>query len=76
MHRAIVLSSLEKLKLCVCTPESKQQGKNWHLTFQLQANEVSIPQVFQEDTVGRAGLEIERDVSTGLTLEGGKVQIG
>lgn len=47
-----------------------------HLTFELQANEVSVAQVFQKDAVGRAGLEIERDVSTGLTLEGGKVQVG
>lgn len=47
-----------------------------HLTFQLQANEVRVPQVFQKDAVGRAGLEIERDVSAGLPLEGGKVQIG
>lgn len=46
------------------------------LTFQLQANEVGIPQVFQEDAVGRAGLEIERDVGAGLALEGGKVQVG
>lgn len=62
--------------VCVYSRKCTLQGKNCHLTFQLQANEVSIPQVFQEDTVGRAGLEIERDVSTGLTLEGGKVQIG
>lgn len=45
-------------------------------TFQLQANEVRVAQVFQKDAVGRAGLEIERDVSAGLALEGGKMQIG
>lgn len=46
------------------------------LTFQLQANEVGVAQVFQKDAVRGAGLEIERDVSTGLALEGGKVQVG
>lgn len=46
------------------------------LTFQLQANEVGVAQVFQKDAVGSAGLEIERDVSTGLALKRGKVQVG
>lgn len=46
------------------------------LTFQLQADEVGVAQVFQEDAVGCAGLEIEGDVSACLTLEGGKVEVG
>lgn len=46
-----------------------------HLTFEFQANEVSVAQVFQEDTVGCAGLEVEGDVSAGLTLKGGEVQV-
>lgn len=47
-----------------------------HLTFELQANEVRVAQIFQKDAVGCAGLEIERDVGAGLTLESGKVQVG
>lgn len=47
-----------------------------NLTFELQANEVSVAQVFQKDAIGRACLEIEGDVSAGLTLKGGKVQVG
>lgn len=46
------------------------------LTFELQADEVSVAKVFQKDAVGRAGLEIEGDVGAGLALEGGKVQVG
>lgn len=47
-----------------------------HLTFELQANEVCVSQVFQEDAVGRTGLEVEGDVGAGLPMEGGKVQVG
>lgn len=47
-----------------------------HLTFQLQANEVSVAEVFQKDAIGCAGLEIEGDVCARLTLKGGEVQVG
>lgn len=47
-----------------------------HLTFELQADEVGVAQVFQKDAVGCAGLKIEGDVGAGLTLESGKVQVG
>lgn len=46
------------------------------LTFELQADEVGVAQVLQEDAVGRAGLEVEGDVGAGLPLEGGEVQVG
>lgn len=46
-----------------------------HLTFEFQANEVGVAQVFQEDAVGCAGLEIEGDVGAGLALKGGEVQV-
>lgn len=47
-----------------------------HLTLQLQANKVSVAQVFKKDAVRCAGLEIERDVGGRLALERGKMQIG
>lgn len=47
-----------------------------HLTFELQANEVSVAQVFQKDAVGCTGLEIEGNIGAGLTLEGSKMQVG
>lgn len=46
------------------------------LTFQLQADEVGVAKVLQEDAVGGAGLEVEGDVGAGLALEGGKVEVG
>lgn len=46
------------------------------LTFQLQADEVGVAKVLQEDAVGGAGLEVEGDVGAGLALEGGEVEVG
>lgn len=46
------------------------------LTFQLQADEVGVAEVLQEDAVGGAGLEVEGDVGAGLALEGGEVEVG
>lgn len=39
------------------------------LTGQLQRDEVSGPQVLQENTRGSRGLEVQRDVRTELSLE-------
>lgn len=52
------------------------RGTERELTFELQANEVSVAQVFQKYSVRCTGLEIEGDVSAGFTLESGKVQVG
>lgn len=54
----------------------REKVRKMHLTLQLQANKVSVAQVFQKDAVRRAGLEIERDVGGRLALERGKMQIG
>lgn len=45
------------------------------LTFQLDANEVGVAEVFQEDAVRRRGLEVEADIGAGLGLKCGEMQI-
>lgn len=54
---------------------TRGQTQRETLTFQLQADEVGIAQVLQEDAVGGGGLKVEGDVGAGLAPEGGEVQV-
>lgn len=53
----------------------KSDGKNI-LTFQLQFDEVSVPQILKKHPIWGRRFEIERDVCTGFPLEGGEVKVG
>ncbi len=47
-----------------------------HLTSELHSNEVFCAQIFQEDSGGSQGFEIERDVDAELGLNCWEVQVG
>lgn len=53
----------------------KSDGKHI-LTFQLQFDEISVPQILKKHPIRGWCFEIERDVCAGFPLESGEVKVG
>lgn len=75
----ILLNDTQSLKPTIWhepTSGAKKSDGKHILTFQLQFDEVSVPQILKKHPIRGRRFEIERDVCAGFPLEGGEVKVG